>query len=85
MLLQTINTVGRIIEWRPTVRYYIEIYRGDELWGEKKERSNYKITYVNYLQTQLSKNSRNRVRAIEEFLRKKNFWNQKLIDKMCST
>ena len=37
ILLQTIRIVGRIIEVRPTVIYYIEIYRGDELLGEKRK------------------------------------------------
>ena len=69
MLLQTIKTVGRIIEGRPTVQYYIEVYRGDKIWSKNRDESNYKIAYVNFLQTQLYKNFRSRKESIEDLLR----------------
>ena len=67
--MQTLKIVKKIIEGRPTVQYYIEVYRGDNLLDKNKKESNYPTEYVNYLYTQLYKNYKNKKEGIEDMLR----------------
>ena len=82
--MKTIRIVKKVIEGRPTVQYYIQVYRSDNLWDKNKNENNCKIAYVNYLQTQLHKNYKNKKEGIEDILRKEEFmgintaWEQEL-------
>ena len=60
MLIQTISIVKKVIEGRPTVQYYIKVYRGDDIWG------NHKISYINYLHNQFYRHHRNNWRFTEK-------------------
>ena len=71
--MQTIKIMNKGIEGRPTVKYYIQVYRGDNLWDKNKNEDNYKTAYVNYLCTKLYKNYKNKKESIKDMLRKEEF------------
>ena len=42
MLTQTISIVKKVIEGRPIVQCYIQVYRGDDIWLKDNNMGNYK-------------------------------------------
>ena len=72
---KNVNIIKKVIEGRPTVQYYIQVYRRDDIWQKDNERDIYKVYYITYLHTQLYRHHRNTREAIEKTLRRKEFVN----------
>ena len=70
ILTKAMPIIKKVIKGRPTVHYYMQKYRGEDIW---QKNNNYtdesKVKYITYLHNELHKHYINANIARESFLK----------------
>ena len=70
--------IKKVIKGRPTVQYYVQLFRGDDISQKNSYSNQYKVKYITYLHSEQFKHFRSTQVAMEGFLRESKFLSMNL-------